>query len=170
MDATSDVVSDCQIIYAGVTPQATKDQGKYWKAWQYFAATWNIDPFLQGCDQLDITIFVTAFAARFRQGYYSKGVQIKVLTVAKALSAVTTSIYLVGKSCPFKMTEDDYILPVKHIIEGLRSDNPPPIPQLALPIIVPNHCCARGILSKSLYIQATGDLILIDFYYLLHFG
>ena len=66
--------------------------------------------------------------------------------------------------------EENYILPAKRLIEGLWSDDPPPIPQLALPIRVPNDCCARVILSKSLYIQATGDLILIDFYDLLSCG
>ena len=84
-----------------------------------------------------------------------------------ALSAITTSIYLFRKSFPFKITEDDYILPNKHIIERLRRDDPPPIPQLALPISMPNVCCARGLLSKSPYIQATDDLVLISFYYLL---
>ena len=66
--------------------------------------------------------------------------------------------------------EDDYILPVKRLIKGLRRNNPPLIPQLALHIIVPNDCCARGVLSKLHYIQATGDLILIAFYYLLRCG
>ena len=78
-------------------------------------------------------------------------------------------IHLVGKHCPSK-TQDDYILPVKLLIEGLRRDDHPPIPQLSLPISVPNDCCARGLLSKSLYIQATGYLILIGFYYLLRCG
>ena len=170
MDATSDVVSAWQAIEYGVTPQATKDQEKYWKAWQHYATTCNSDPFLQGCDQLDIIIVVTAFVARIWQGYYGKGVQIKVLTIAKALSDITTSIHLVGKSCPFKTTEDDYILHVKLLIDGLQRGGPPPIPQLALPTSVPNDCCARGILSKSPYIQETGDLSIIGFYYILRCG
>ena len=44
------------------------------------------------------------------------------------------------------MTEDDYILPVKRLTEGLRCDNPTPIPQFALPISVPNDYYAMGIL------------------------
>ena len=69
----SDVVSTWQAIDAGVTPQATKDQVKYWKAWKIYVTTWNIEPFLQGCDQLDIIIFVTDFSARYRQGRSNKG-------------------------------------------------------------------------------------------------
>ena len=48
--------------------------------------------------------------------------------------------------------EDDYIPPIKNLIEGLQSDNPLPIPKLALPIRGSNNCYARGILSKSTYI------------------
>ena len=107
---------------------------------------------------------------RSGRGYYGKVVQIKVTTVAKALSAITTSIHLVVNPCHFKTTEDDYILPIKPLIEGLRRNNPPPIPQLALSIRVPNDCCIRGLLSKPTYIQATGGLITIAFYYLLRYG
>ena len=83
MEATSDVVSAWREIDSGVTPQATKDQEKYWKAWQFYAATWNIDSFLQGCDQFNIIIVVTDFAAGVRKCYYGKGVQINIPTVAK---------------------------------------------------------------------------------------
>ena len=66
--------------------------------------------------------------------------------------------------------EDNYILPVKRLIKGIRRDDPPRIPQLALHISVSNECCVRGILSKLSYIQATGYLILIDFYFILRCG
>ena len=94
-------------------------------------------------------------------------VKIKVQTIVKALLAISTSIHLVGKSCSFKKKEDDYILPVKHLIEGIRHKDPPPTPQLALPISVPNDCCARGLMTESPCMQVTWDLILIAFYYLL---
>ena len=52
MDASSDFMSDWQAIYARVTTQTTKDQEKYWKAWQRYAAIWNIEPFLQDFEKL----------------------------------------------------------------------------------------------------------------------
>ena len=106
----SDAMSDWQAIDNGFTPQANKDQEKYWKAWQRYAAIWNIEPFIQGCNQLDIIIFVTDFSAWVRKGYYGKIVQIKVPNVAEALSAITTSIHLVGRSFPLNITEDNYRL------------------------------------------------------------
>ena len=78
------------------------------------------------------------FSARVRKGYYGKGLQIKVPTIVKALLPISTSIHMVGKSCSFKNREDDYILPVKHLTKGLHHKDPPPIPQLAIPISVPN--------------------------------
>ena len=102
MDASSDFMSDWQAIYARVTTQTTKDQEKYRKACQRYAATFNIDPFLQGCHQIDIIIVVTALSARLRQGYYGKGVQIKVPTVNKALLTITMSVHLVGNPVPSK--------------------------------------------------------------------
>ena len=125
VDTASDAMSDWQVIDAGVAPQATKDQEKYWKAWQLYAAAWNIDPFLQDREHLDIIIIVTFFSARVRQGYYGKSFQIKVPTIFKVLSTITTSIHLVGKSFSFKNTEEDYILPVKRLIKGLRCKDPP---------------------------------------------
>ena len=101
----SDVVSTWQEIGAQVTPWANKDQEKYWKACQRYSATWKIDPFLHGCDQLNIIIIVTDVSEGVRQGYYSKGVKIKIPTVAKAALSIDIFIHLVGKSCPFKTME-----------------------------------------------------------------
>ena len=102
MDANSDVVSTWRFIITRVTPQATKDQEKYWKAWQSYAATWNIGHFLQDYEKIYIIIVITYFSAWFRKGYYGKGFKIKIPTVTKALSAISTSTHLVGKFCPFK--------------------------------------------------------------------
>ena len=70
---------------------------------------------------------------------------------------------MVGKYCSFKNTEDDYTLPVKRLIGGIRHKEPPHIPQLSLPTSVPNDCCDRGLITKSHFIQATGDLIFEPF-------
>ena len=76
--------------------------GKYCKAWKRYASIWNIDPFLQGCDQIDIVIVVTASSEWVRKGNYISGVQINVPNISKALSAITTSIHLVGNTVPKK--------------------------------------------------------------------
>ena len=74
-----------------------------------------------------------SFSVQARQGWYGKGLQIKVPTVAKALSAIITSIHMVGKYYPIRNTEDDYIFPIKLIIEGLHREYPPPYPTTCTP-------------------------------------
>ena len=78
----SDVVSIWRVIDAGVPPQANKDQEIYLKARQSYFYTWNIYPFLQGCDQINIIIVVTDFSAQVRKGYYIQGVKTKITTIA----------------------------------------------------------------------------------------
>ena len=97
MDTTSDVVSAWLAIDAGFNAQDTKYHEKYWKAWQCYSTTWNIDAFLQYCEQIYIIIVITAFTSQVQQGYYIKGLQIKVTTVAIALSSIRKYIHLVGK-------------------------------------------------------------------------
>ena len=55
-------------------------------------------------------------------------------------------------------------------MEGYRREDPPPVPQLALPIIVPEELLKRGKESTNTTTQAIGDLTLIAFYYLLRVG
>ena len=52
----------------------------------------------------------------------------------------------------------------------MRRQDPPPIPQLAVPVSVPENACTRGLQSLCPRDQATGDLINIAFYYLLRCG
>ena len=170
-NATSDVLSTWRAIDKGVTVATAKNREKYWAAWRKYAIMWKIDPFLQSVTELEAKIVISAFAARVRKGYYGHKLQVKVLTVATAMSAITTSIKLAGKRCPFKETsEDNYVLPIKRLVEGFKREDPPAIPKLAVPIAVPEECCNRGLASSSFCEQATGDLIIIASYYLLGCG
>lgn len=56
------------------------------------------------------------------------------------------------------------------MVEGFRREDPPSIPQLAVPISVPNLCYQAGKASKNDFKMATGCLTLIAFYYLLRVG
>ena len=159
-----------QAIDNGVTAQTSKDREKYWAAWSNYATQWRIDAFLQNCEKLDVIIVVAAFATWVRTGYFGRSYEIKVPTVAKGLAAITTSIRMVGQSCPFKETEEEFVLPIKQLVEGLQQYDPPPIPQLAVPVSVLEDCCKHSVIINNPWQQATGDLINIDFYYLLRCG
>jgi hypothetical protein len=56
------------------------------------------------------------------------------------------------------------------MVEGFRREDPPSVPQLAVPIIVPNACFESSCKQNDPRIQAAGSLILIAFYYLLRVG
>ena len=56
------------------------------------------------------------------------------------------------------------------MVEGYRREDPPPIPQLAVPISVPRHCYKAGTISNDQKIMAAGCLTIIAFYYLLRVG
>ena len=55
-------------------------------------------------------------------------------------------------------------------MEGYRRNDPPPVPQLAVPLSVPEHMAHIGQLSSSPITQAIGDLAVIAFFYLLRVG
>ena len=166
-NATSDVLSAWRAIDYGVTVVTAKNREKYWIAWRKYANMWKIDPFFQAVNEHEATIVVSAFAARVWTGHYGHGLQVRVPTVATEMSAITASIKLAGKRCPFKETKDNYVLPIKRLVEGLKGEDPPAIPQLAVLIAVPEECCKRGLASSSFCEQATVDPTIIAFYYLL---
>ena len=56
------------------------------------------------------------------------------------------------------------------MVEGFRRDDPPSIPQLAIPVTVPNACFEASQQQSEPRIQTAGQLTLIAFYYLLRVG
>ena len=97
-----------------------------------------MDPFLTQADKLETNIIVTGFfAARVWTSYYGQGNEIKVHSVTDALVAISETFELAGKSSPLYKAHQVYNLPVQErCIKGMRRLDPPPIPQLALPIAV----------------------------------
>ena len=58
----------------------------------------------------------------------------------------------------------------QRLIEGYRRKDPPSVPQLAVPICVPNECFSSSRQSCSTLDRAVGELSLVAFYYLLRVG
>jgi hypothetical protein len=131
---------------------------------------WNKDEFLDTATELECGIILSAFAARVRSGFYGKGHQIKVPSVAEALSAISKTIQLARKRSPVYREDEKYILPVEKCLEGMRRDDPPAIPQLAVPVTVPIECHRQAYTTKDNGAKAAADLSLIVFFYLLRVG
>ena len=63
-----------------------------------------------------------------------------------------------------------YKLPIARLVEGFRREDPPSVPQLAVPLILPRECFRAGQQSNNPQVSAIGCLSLIAFYYLLRVG
>ncbi len=120
---------------------------------------------------------LTVFAARvLRTGYYGKGgCQVKVQSVtADALSAIRKTIELVaGLQNPvYQAHHNVYTLPIQRCIEGMRREDPPAIPQLAMiPVEIPTYLAVGAASTDDPKTQAIGNLsLLVAFFYLLHVG
>lgn len=172
VEFASDFLLAWQAIANGTTLQTSKKQEKYWRHWCSYVASCKADPYLESVDNLTGSIIATGFAARVRTGIYGRGKEVKVHSVTDALTAISTTCELVGKQSPFLKAEATYLLPIKRCIEGLRRQDAPPVPQLAVPIDVPVQVyrAAHVLQSTTPAKQAMGDLALIGFYYLLRSG
>ncbi len=158
-------------IANGVTASTAKTRHKYWQAWcKYCAQFENIDPYLTNISKPEKAILmITGFASRARTGAFGLGNQVKVSSVKDALAAISKTFQLVGQQSPIYKTEGEYILPVKRYLEVFRQEDPPTIPQLAVPVAVPEELVKLSYCSTCPFQQAIGDLGLIGFYYyLLH--
>ena len=111
-----------------------------------------------------------AFAARVRTGILGRGATVKVGTVSKAMSAVSKTIELANEPSPIYRAPEVYILPLARCIEGMRRSDEPSIPQLAIPVTVPYECYRRAYATTNHKAQATADLCIIAFFYLLRVG
>ena len=165
-----DILSAWGAIDNGVVDKNNKEREKYWSHWEQYCQAWNKHPHLLDCSPLETIIILTAFAARVRTGHYGRGKRVTVQTVKVALSAISKTIELGGQPSPIYKAEDTYKVPVARLIEGMRREDPPSVPQLAVPIAVPEHVLKKAYQTDDNILHAIGDLSLIAFYYLLRVG
>ena len=167
----------CDILFAwrrtiadGVTAQTSRTWEKYWKKWTEYCHECSTDEYLSDCTICEKSIILTGFAARVRTGTYGRGDQVKVQSVTDALSAISQTSKLVGQPrSPVYQAEGEYIIPVKRLVEGFRRQDPPaiPIPQMAVPLEIPEAALHLAYLSCDAKHNAVGDLIIIAFFFLL---
>ena len=127
-------------------------------------------PYQDKCGD-DSIVALAIFALRVRSGSYGRSRQVGVQIVTDALGAIVPTFKLVSKSPPTHIESGRYILPLQRQIEAYRRDDPPPKPQLALPMTVAEELISSGCLPKATPIEAaTREIDLVAFYYLLRVG
>ena len=82
---------------------------------------------------------VTSFADLVRSGVHSKNATIKVQGVTDVLASISKTIQLAGKPSPLYREEVKYHLIIHRMVKGYQLSDPPWVPQLAVPITVPQH-------------------------------
>ena len=169
-ELTRDVLRAWRAIDNGVTAKTAQSRTKYWRQWQSYATAWGKNAFLSDAAPIEKGIILTAFAARVRTGFYGRGSQVRVPSVSEALAAISKTIELAGQPSPVYRFEETYILPVQRCIEGMRREDPPSTPQLALPVAVPIQSFTTAQGSSDHRLHATADLSIIAFFYLLRVG
>ena len=171
-DFLRDTLSAWRAAANGVTTKTSRERTRYWRHWCAYAKSTNIDPYLNpnSVPPLERDIIAGAFAARVRTGEYGRGNQIKVGGVSDALAAVSKTIELAGQPSQLYRADNKYQLHLERVIEGFRREDPPSVPQLAVPVTVAKHAFRTSLLTKYPSVRHTGSLILVAFYYLLRVG
>ena len=136
IEFVSDFLLAWRAITNGITSQSSKTREKYWEHWVSYTHQLKTNPYLKGESKLDQSIIITGYATRVRAGTFGMGNEVKVQSVANALAAVSKTIQLAGECSPIYQDHETYILPVQRCLEGFRREDPPAIPQLAVPVSV----------------------------------
>ena len=166
-----DCLSAGEAAANGVTAKTNATRQKYWRHWEQYANSANIDPFLNpSVPPLERDIVTGAFAARVRTGKYGNGDQLKVSGVTDALAAISKTIELAGKPSQLYRAENKYQLHLERVVEGFRRMDPPTIPQLAVPVTVPTTAYDDNVTNPDPILRRIGCLVLVAFYFLLRVG
>jgi hypothetical protein len=143
---------------------------KFWKDWCGYVKPFNTSPYLDD-KRADTLLILVGFAERVRRGNYGRGKTVGVQQVTVALRAIGKTCELAGKPNPVYRAEQKYLLPIERQVECYRREDPPPVPELAVPVAVPNWLCKQGMKSgASRKNQAVGLQVIIGFYFLLRVG
>ena len=166
----SDFRAGWTAVEHGVVDANNETRRKFWKDWCNYIAPFHISPYLDEPGTDNILILV-GFAERVRTGYFGRGKAVGVQQVTVALRAVGKTCKLAGKPNPVYRAEQKYLLPIERQVECYRREDPPPVPELAVPVAVPNWLFQQGLTSRaSRKTEAVGLQVMIGFYFLLRVG
>ena len=87
---------------------------------------------------------------------YGKNTTVKVQGITDALASIYNTTKQDGKPIPLYREEGKYQLIIKRMVEGYQRDDPPYVPQLSVPITVPQHCFKATLLSTDALVRTFG--------------
>ena len=150
--------------------QTTNDRESFWRHWCQYIPSY-VDPYFEGESFDTIIEWVSKFAGRVRTGYFGRGNRVSCARVKTAIRAINQTCQLDRGKEPLYRAPEKYLKPLEITFAGFEREDEAPVPELAVPVGVPNQCVTVGQCSAaSPKDQAIGDLVLIAFYYLLRVG
>jgi hypothetical protein len=142
-----------------------------WRNWTAYTGQARIDPHMRHYGKALKQTYLLAFAARVRSGIFGHGIQVGAQSVEKALRHVAQTLLLVGYDDPRRTYgAKELDLPFRHLLKSYRDVDPPPQPQLALPVTTVERAGAYHQAPNSARTRATADLIITAFFFLLRIG
>jgi len=147
-----------------------QQRNRHWGHWQRFLPP-HIEPHLQNIHREEQISIIQAFIEWVRQGNTGRGYQVRAGTVQDAIGAIGKTFELDGYTNPlYRPGTTSYHICIERQIEAFKRDDPPPQPQLAVPIDIPNWIFRNSRSSTRPQVQAIGELCLIAFFFLLRVG
>ena len=158
-------------IANGRVESTSKDRKNFWLKWREYIKPRGVDPYLHNVAFDTIIREVGGFAGRVREGHLGRGHQVSAARVQAAVRAIGQTCELERRNNPLYRAPQTYLRPLEHMFAGFRKNDNLPVPEIAIPVAVPEQMATVGMApSASSKEQAVGDFGLIAFYYLLRVG
>jgi hypothetical protein len=137
-----------------------------------WCSRFNFNKFLLGTPREQHAHVLMAFAVRARSGTFGKnGKQVGCQSVATALRHVSQTFVLASYGDPRREIYSPKLsLAFTRLYNSYRNEDPPPKPQLALPISVIEDVMKNEGASLDPKDQALADLVILAFFFLLQVG
>ena len=154
----------------------TVDESRRLQYWEhrvkFTTSQWRVLPFLDDCDQFKKANVLSSFAVGVRNGDYGRGNRVTAQSVDRALRAVGQTIQLAGGQDPTKVHGGrERILQLRRQLESYRRADPPPKPQLAIPVSVIERLQEKAFATgRDSSTAEVADLATIAFFFLLRVG
>ena len=158
-------------IANGRVAATSAERDRFWHHWCGYVQGMGIDPYLQEESYNTKVRAVTGFGGRVRTGYCGHGNQVTCARVQTAIRAIGQTCELDLGVNPLYRAHERYLKQVELMFAGFKRDDPIPVPEIAVPVSVPEECAKMGLTSAATEKEkAVGDLAIIAFFYLLRVG
>ena len=137
-------IADEAIGFGRVESTASERQN-FWRRWKEYVRPIGVDPYLRNEEFGTIVRATTGFAGRVRAGHLGRGHTVTCPRVQTAVRAIGQTCELDLGYNPLHMAPDRYLKPLELMFAGFRRADPPPVPEIAIPVAVPEQVACIGL-------------------------